>query len=134
MSFWPDSGPANHWWWSTSDLRRSIKLRTSPARSRFRLRSWSRDCGSYHASGRSWPIAVVPIAHLRPRRCGPSGRTVTRPDTSPTDCRNGRTPGMVSSRTESAVRPFACTHWEMTVADILELVDLDELPHQVGEK
>src|SRR5438477_25164 len=34
-----------------SDPPRSIKLRMLPVRFRFRLRSWSRDCGSYHASG-----------------------------------------------------------------------------------
>src|SRR5712691_5508530 len=104
MSFWPDSGPANHWWWSTSDLRRSIKRHTLPARLRFRLRSWSTDCGSYHASARSWLTAAVRTALLRRKRSGPSVTTVTPPDTSVTGCRNGPTPGMVSSRTQSTVR------------------------------
>src|SRR2546430_17640596 len=105
MSFWPDSGRANHWSWSMSDLRRSIKLRMLPARFRFRLPNWSSDCGSYHASGRSWLIAVVRTALLRRRRYAPSVGTVTPPDTSATGCRNGPTPGMVLSRTEPAVRP-----------------------------
>src|SRR5207237_8085890 len=104
MSFWPDSGPANHWWWSMSDPPRSTKLHTLPARFRFRLRSWSRGCGSYHGSGRSWLIAVVRTALLRRRQYAPSVGTVTPPGISATGCRNGPTPGMVSSRTESAVR------------------------------
>src|SRR5256714_6426996 len=105
MSFWPDSSPANHWWWSMSDPPRSIKLHTLPARFRYRLRSWSRGCGSYPASVRSWLIAVDRTVLLPPRRYAPSAGTVTPPDISATGCRNGPTPGMVSSRTESAVRP-----------------------------
>src|SRR5712691_1963187 len=104
MSFWPDSGRANRWSWSMSDPPRSIKRRMLPARFRFRLRSWSRGCGSYHASARSWLTAAVRTALLRRKRPGPCASTVTPPDTSATGCRNGRTPGMVSSRTESTVR------------------------------
>ena len=77
MSFWPDSGPASRWWWSMSDQPRSIRQRMLPARFRFRLRSWSRGCGSYHASGRSWLIAAVRTAPLRRKRCAPSGSTAT---------------------------------------------------------
>src|SRR5438552_16407505 len=87
-----------------SDPLRSIELHTLPARFRFRSRSWSTDCGSYHASARSWLTAAVRTALLRRKRSGPSVTTVTPPDTSVTGCRNGPTPGMVSSRTESAVR------------------------------
>src|SRR5438445_7062901 len=87
-----------------SDPPRSIKLRMLRARFRFRLRSWSRGCGSYHGSGRSWLIAVVRTALLRRKRYALSVGTVTPPDISPTGCRNGPMPGMVSSRTESAVR------------------------------
>ncbi len=101
MSFWPDSGRANRWSWSMSDPPRSINWRMLPARFRFRLRSWSRGCGSYHASARSWLTAAVRTALLRRKRPGPCVSAVTPPDTSATGCRNGRTPGMVSSRTES---------------------------------
>src|SRR5712692_5724607 len=100
----PASGPANRWWWSMSGPPRSIKLRMLPARFRFRLRSWSRGCGSYHGSARSWLIAVVRTALLRRRLYAPSVGTVIPPDISATGCRNGPTPGTVSSRTESAVR------------------------------
>src|SRR5205807_9529322 len=70
----------------------------------FRLPSWSRGCGSYHGSGRSWLIAVDRTALLRRRRYAPSVGTVTPPGISATGCPNGPTPGMVSSRRELAVR------------------------------
>jgi len=41
LNFWPDSGLANRWWWSTSDLRRSIKLRVLAAQSRFPRLRWT---------------------------------------------------------------------------------------------
>jgi len=92
---------ANRWSWSMSDPPRSIKQRMLPERFQSRLRSWSRGCGSYHASGRSWLTAVVRTALLRRRRSAHSVTTVTPPDTSATGCRSGPTPGTVSSRTES---------------------------------
>ena len=101
MSFWLDSRQANRWSWSMSDPPRSIKQRMLPERFQSRLRSWSRGCGSYHASGRSWLTAVVRTALLRRKRSAHSVTTVTPPDTSATGCRSGPTPGTVSSRTES---------------------------------
>src|SRR2546425_6667049 len=99
---------------------RNIEPDTHPAPFRSRLKSSSSGCASYHEIARSSLTAAAPTVLLRRRRCAHCAHAVTPPRTSRRGFRNGPLP--------------VGANWERTMADILELVDLEELRQQVREK